>query len=120
MTLPATVRKHLFIDDHLIDEKRNVVRVVNRPRVEAPMRFDGERLSLRGKASGGGGRREIRDVNGAPFDGFTFDDCEEISIDAVDYEIRWKNRPTLTSLSAKTIRLAIRMHAAKLYAFLFV
>lgn len=62
MTLPATVRKHLFIDDHLIAEKRNVKRVVNRPRLAGPVLEPGPEGSYNDAYGGGFG--QIIEVDG--------------------------------------------------------
>jgi len=49
----------------------------------------------------------------------TLDACEEIGGNFVDVRVRWKGKRDLSALAGRTVRIYIKMRAAKLYAFQF-
>jgi hypothetical protein len=62
---------------------------------------------------------ELRDADNNAISGYTLDACEEIGGNFVDVRVRWKGKHDLSALAGKTVRIYIKMRAAKLYAFQF-
>ena len=57
--------------------------------------------------------------DGTPYTGFTTSDCEIISADEIDYEVRWKADPDLSALAKKPVRVQLEMRNARLFALQF-
>lgn len=84
-----------------------------------PLTIDGRRLVLNVNASATGQLlAELRDEAGAPLKGFTFADCDPVHGNDTAHTVTWAGKSDL-SAAARTLRLAIRMRAAKLYAVQF-
>jgi hypothetical protein len=85
-----------------------------------PLRFKGNRLLLNVHTAGGGSARvALLDEQGKAIPGFAAEDCEVIQDDAVDYEVRWRNTPSLEALAGRPVRVQVTMRNAKLYALQF-
>jgi hypothetical protein len=85
--------------------------------VTLPFRCEGNRLLLNFDSTNGELRAEVRDEGGRPIDGFGFSDCPAHSRDTLNGEMRWNNDRDLAALQGRTIRLAIRLRQARLFAF---
>jgi len=85
-----------------------------------PLAFKGNRLRLNVHTTGGGSARvALLDAQGKVFPGFSADECEVIQDDAIDYEVRWKKGPDVSSLTGQSVRVQVTMRNAKLYALQF-
>ena len=85
-----------------------------------PLLFNGDRLCLNLHTAGSGSARvALLGADGNPLPGFTADDCEPISADAIDHEVRWKQGPEVAALSGKPVRVQLTMRNAELYALQF-
>ncbi len=83
-----------------------------------PIVFDGRKLSINAKANWHAHVRvEVLDVEGQPITYFTAGDCAAMQADRVDAEITWKNRPDLSELAGKPIRLRFHLQNARLYSY---
>ncbi len=88
--------------------------------VTKPLVFAGDRLSLNSSTSAAGGIRiELRDADGTPIDGYSFDDTKEVVGDRIDHFVEWKNGRDVSALAGRPIRLAIELRDADLYSFRF-
>ena len=85
-----------------------------------PFTFSGTRLEINFVTSAAGGIRiEVQDFNGAPFPGFSLQDCPEKIGDEIDRVVSWKGGDDLSQLAGKTVRLRIALKDADLYSFRF-
>lgn len=85
-----------------------------------PLNFKGDRLRLNIHTTGGGSARvALLDAQGKAFPGFNADECEVIQDDDVDFEVRWKNGPDVSSLAGQAVSVQVTMRNAKLYALQF-
>ena len=85
-----------------------------------PLVFKGDRLRLNLHTAGSGSARvALLNADGSAIASFTSDDCELISADDIDYEVRWKQGPEVSVHSDKPVRVQLTMHNAKLYALQF-
>jgi hypothetical protein len=85
-----------------------------------PLLFRGNRLFLNIHTTGSGSVKvALLQPDGAPYPGFTANDCEIISADEIDYEVRWKAGPDLGTLAGKSVRVQLEMRHAKLFALQF-
>jgi hypothetical protein len=88
--------------------------------VTQPLIFHGRRLTLNFSTSVAGAVRvQIEGVDGTPWPGFAYADCEEIFGDAVDRTVVWRNGATFAALSGQPVRLRVALREADLYAFKF-
>ena len=88
--------------------------------ITPPLKFEGSRLELNIDTGGGGvGRVEIFDADGAPIDGFTLADADQLSTNTVHAVVSWRGKKDLAALAGRPIRLHFKMRATKLYAFQF-
>jgi len=62
---------------------------------------------------------ELRDLAGQPIPGYTLGDCEEISCNDVNWEVRWRGKADVSALAGQPVKLHFRMTNAKLYSFGF-
>ena len=86
------------------------------------LRFRGSKLllNLNGSATGEV-KVELRNADGQPIEGYTFDDCDPLYENDTAKVVTWKKgNPDLTSLAGKPVSLGFRMRTAKLYAFQFI
>ena len=87
--------------------------------ITRPLTFSGSRLSLNFATSAAGALRvEIQNPDGAPIDGFSLDECDEIFGDSVDRPVTWSSGD-LTALAGRPVRLRFQLNDADLYAFRF-
>ncbi len=85
-----------------------------------PLVFHGNRLFINHNCGASGTLFvEIQDVNGLPFHGFSLADCEEVTGNDVDWEIRWRGSGDIKKFQGKLIRLHFCMAGTKIYAFQF-
>ena len=61
-------------------------------------------------------RVQVTDTQGKTIEGYGFGDCEPFLGDELFWEPRWKNRPGLSALSGRLLRLEISLDNACLYA----
>jgi hypothetical protein len=81
-----------------------------------PLILQGKQLTLNVEPAGGGEvRAQLTRADDQPIKGFSFDDCQPITTDAVAAPLRWK--AALSELSDKTVRLEFSLKRARLYAF---
>jgi hypothetical protein len=88
--------------------------------VTLPLRFRGDNLTINYATSAGGSIRvEVQDTQGKPMTGFTTADCEEIVGDKIEHSVQWKEKPDLSKLAARPIRLRFLMREADLFSLRF-
>lgn len=83
------------------------------------LRVGGARPTVNLSAPKGSLRLEIQDTGGRPINGYTEADCLPIEGDGVRLHVRWRDRPDIGGLSARTVRLRFILHKASLYGFQF-
>ena len=85
-----------------------------------PLLFRGNRLHLNIHTAGSGRVKvALLQPDGTPYPGFAASDCELISADEIDYEVRWKTGQNLSALAGKPVRVQLEMRNAKLFALQF-
>ncbi|MBR2509657.1 MAG: hypothetical protein IKB71_07905 [Lentisphaeria bacterium] len=85
-------------------------------------KFKGGRLSLNiSTGAFGGFTAELRDENGKPIPGYTFEDSLPEIGDDIAMIARWKkNGPDVRSLEGKTVQLAIKARNTDIYSIAFL
>ncbi len=85
-----------------------------------PFVFSGDALRVNfSTAATGSARFALTDPDtGAPYAGFSFEDCEELFGDALDEAVRFAGGP-LTALSGRPVVLQARLRLGNLYSFRF-
>lgn len=85
-----------------------------------PLLFKGNRLCLNLHTAGSGRARvALLGTDGKPLSGFSADDCELISADTIDHEVRWKSGADVGALAGQPVRVQVTLRNAKLYALQF-
>ncbi|MFA6547161.1 MAG: hypothetical protein WCS99_22280 [Limisphaerales bacterium] len=85
--------------------------------ITRPLVFKGNRLHLNIHTAGSGSAKvALLQADGTPHPGFASADCEIISADEIDYEVRWKGGVDISALAGKPVRVQLEMRNAKLYA----
>ena len=85
-----------------------------------PLVFHGDRLEINFDGSAGRWARvEILDATDRPIPGFTEEDGDKISGNAVDHLVSWNGRSDVSTLKGKPVKLRFILRNAKLYAFQF-
>jgi hypothetical protein len=85
-----------------------------------PLLFKGNRRCLNLHPAGSGRARvALLDSDGKPLPGFSADDCELISADEIDHEVRWKSGADVGALAGQPVRVQVTLRNAKLYAMQF-
>lgn len=85
-----------------------------------PITFKGNALYLNFATSAAGTVHiGLRDANGAPIEGFTTADCDDVIGDDVDRRVSWKGNSDVSALAGKPVRLEFTMSDADLYSFQF-
>jgi hypothetical protein len=85
-----------------------------------PLVFKGNRLLLNIHTAGSGSVKvALLKADSTPHPGFAATDCEIISADEIDYEVRWKGGPDIGALSGTPARVQMEIRNAKLYALQF-
>lgn len=85
-----------------------------------PLVFSGRRLVLNQNAGGQGTIFvELRDLNNQSIRGYELADCEEITCNDVQWEVRWRGSADLSQFVGRPIRIHFKLRSAKLYAFQF-
>lgn len=79
-----------------------------------PIVVDGKGLSLNVDAKDGEARVAVMDTDGNALEGFGFEDCIPVTVDALNAPVQWK-RPA-GEWMGKAVRLEISMRNARLYA----
>ena len=85
-----------------------------------PLAFEGNRLDLNVKTSGGGTVLvELQDERGNPVDGYNLDDCDPIFCDEIDRTVTWAGNGAV-SAPGDRCQIRFKMRDAHLFAFQFV
>ncbi len=85
-----------------------------------PFTFTGSQLVINYSTSAAGSVWiELQDANGAPLEGFSRDDCDEIVGDEIARIVTWKGNAALSSIVGKPVRLCGVMKDADLYSIQF-
>ncbi len=90
--------------------------------VTRPFRFTGNRLLLNIDTDAAGyAQVGFIDAGGAPFEGFSVDDCVYVNGDFTSTELEWMGQGSdVSSLAGREVRLVFRMRGSKLYSLQFV
>ena len=89
--------------------------------VTRPLVFTGQSLSLNFSTSAAGSILiELEDVNGNPFPGFSFSDCDELFGDTIDRTVTWQNNSDVSSLEGKQVLVRMKLREADLFSFKFI
>lgn len=89
--------------------------------ITKPFVFAGDTLVLNVSTSAAGSLRvEIQNPGGTPIEGFSLENCPEITCDKIEQSVAWKGNPGLGALAGKPVRLRIVMREADLYSFRFL
>ncbi len=85
-----------------------------------PLKFSGRELRINFSTSAVGSLRlELQDAAGKPLPGFELDDFAELYGDKIDAAVAWKDRPDVSSLAGKAVRLRFVLKDADLFAIQF-
>ncbi len=92
--------------------------------VTKPVTFKGNELEVNFTTSDGGVVRvELLDEKGKPIDGFSFAECQPLSGDSIDMNVKWKatknSEKSLSDLAGKTVQIRFQLKDANLYSFRF-
>jgi hypothetical protein len=88
--------------------------------VTKPLIFSGKSLSLNFSTSAAGSILvELEDINGNPFPGFSFSDCDELFGDTIDRTVTWCDNSSVSSLEGKQILVRMRLSEADLFSLKF-
>ena len=87
----------------------------------ATLTFEGSTLELNVSTSAVGSVRvELADAHGRVYEGFSFNDCDDIFTDRLDYRVTWNGSADVSKLAGKPVRMRFVMREADLYSFRFV
>jgi len=85
-----------------------------------PLRFSGREFRINFSTSAVGSvKLELRDAAGKPLPGFELENSIEIYGDKIDSTVAWKDRPDLSSIAGKPVRLRFVLKDADLFAIQF-
>jgi len=85
-----------------------------------PLLVEGPQLRVNVDSWRGQVRAEIVDAaDGHPIPGFTTDESVPVVSDNIDVLMRWKDKPDLSELLGRTVRIRFSLFQAELYAFWF-
>ena len=85
-----------------------------------PLRFSGRELRINFSTSAVGSLKlELQDAAGKPLPGFELENSIEIYGDKIDSTVAWKDRPDLSSIAGKPVRLRFVLKDADLFAIQF-
>lgn len=88
--------------------------------ITKPLVFKGTELVINFSTSAAGSIRvEVQDAVGAPIEGFTQTDSEEIIGDEIERVVTWRGESDLSPLAGKPVRLHFLMKDADLFAIRF-
>lgn len=88
--------------------------------VTAPLRFEGERLTVNFATSAAGSLAvEIQDIDGRPIPGYELEQCVPQFGDEIERTVSWKGGADVSALAGQTVRLRFQLKDADLYAFRF-
>jgi hypothetical protein len=79
-----------------------------------PLRLSGNRLTLNADASQGEIRVALLGEDSQPLEGFGFEDCQPVSEDSLEAEVRWK--APLSTVTQGPVSLAFSLKDARLFA----
>ncbi len=83
--------------------------------------FEGSKLNLNAKTTYTGAVTvELRDENGQPVPGYSFEDSDVINGNDIARSASWKGNADISAFAGKTVSFGFRLRCAKLYAFEFV
>ena len=82
-----------------------------------PFALFSPRIRINAAANYGEVTFQLTNEKSEPIEGFTFDNCESMrGIDALDFELKWKNGADLNSVLNQPLRLEIKFRQANIYA----
>jgi hypothetical protein len=85
-----------------------------------PLIFSGNRLELNAWTHFGGDVRvELIEAGGTPVPGYSFEECEPISGDALRTTVTWQGSSDLSAWAGKPVRLRFWLRRARLHALQF-
>ena len=89
--------------------------------ITKPVVIDGAELRVNFRPSPGGSLRvALIDEKGRPFEGFSLDECEALTVDSVSHAVSWKRAETdISSLAAKSVCLQFAISKGQLFSFRF-
>jgi hypothetical protein len=88
--------------------------------VTKPMVFDGKELVTNFSTSAAGSVRvEVQDGDGAPAEGFSLADCDEIFGDQLERVVTWAGTGDVGGLAGRPVRLRFALRDADLYSIQF-
>lgn len=88
--------------------------------ITKPFTFAGKALEINFATSAAGSIWvELQQGDGAPIEGFTKDDCDEIIGDQIEREVTWKGNADVSAWAGKPVRLRFVMGDADLYSIRF-
>ena len=64
-------------------------------------------------------RVEVEDSDGTPISGFTFEDCDDITMNSTHHTVSWNGKTDLSSLVGKSVYLRFYLQNSYLYSFRF-
>lgn len=70
-------------------------------------------------SAAGGVEVALLKPDGTPIPGFSFDDCDTITGDAIDRVVSWSGQSDVSRLSGQPLRLAFRLQDADVFSFRF-
>ena len=79
-----------------------------------PVTLDAKSMTLNANAADGEIRVRVLDLDGEPVPGFSFSECEPVTMDALDAQVTWSH--PLSELAHAPVRLEIEMERAQLFA----
>ena len=86
-----------------------------------PFFYKGSKLAINYSTSAAGSVRvEMRNVDGNPIQGFTFDESKETYGDHVERIVSWESGSNVSSISGMPVRLCFSLRDADLFAFQFL
>lgn len=85
-----------------------------------PLLFSGSRLLLNFATSAAGSVRvELQDAEGAPLDGFSLADCDEVFGDSLERAVTWQGSADVGGLAGRPVRVRIVLSDADVYSLRF-
>lgn len=86
-----------------------------------PIVFTGRQLEINARVlSGGGITAEIEVRGGEKIEGYSHDQCDAFTGDAVHHIMTWQGNADVGRLAGRTVQLSLRITNAQLFAFQFV
>jgi HEAT repeat protein len=87
--------------------------------VTKPLVFGGSQLQINASCREGSLRVELLDQAGAPIAGFTRDECDAFTGDALRHVVTWRGRNDVSALAGRPVQVRFVLRRGDLYAFQF-